>query len=272
MWSLNLPLGVIGHERRSNGRICDNVAASSLRLSSALAHRNYQNPRMPSTLRIPPRYLPGLKAIAELSDEATKDLQAALVNVPRSLTTERLAEHVAKAVPHISDKALETTEALLSLTTLLPEDGSGAPDLAKDVAHSEDLELADKKRDPFAVRLVTLLNLECLWLAARAYDIVTEYERVFHDARILTDMRPVFGPDISQGPKAALLISTLKIDFHPPDGSLNSHFFALDYADLLRLRDAVERAISKHKSLQAMIKQTDIPYWEYREARDATAN
>jgi hypothetical protein len=227
---------------------------------------------MPSTLRIPPRYLPGLRAIAELSDEVIKDLQTALVDVPHSLTTERLAEHVAKAVPHISDRALETTEALLSLIALLPEDGGGASDLAKDVAHSEDLELADGERNPFAERLLRLLNLECLSLAARAYDIVTEYERVFHDARILTDMRPVFGPDTSQGPKAALLISTLKIDFHPPDGSLDSHFFALDYADLLRLRDTVERALSKHKSLRAMIKQTGIPYWEYREAHDAPAD
>ncbi len=171
---------------------------------------------MPSMLRIPARYLPGLEAIAELPDKAIKDLEAAFASAPGSLTTERLAEHVARATPQISDRALEATEALLSLIALLPEEGGGASNLATDVAHSEDLKLASNKRSSFAKRLATLLNLECLSLAARAYDIVTEYERVFHDARILTDLRPVFGSDTSDGPKAALLISTLKIDFHPP--------------------------------------------------------
>lgn len=227
---------------------------------------------MPSTLRIPPRYLSGLKAIAELSDKAIKDLQAALASVPSSLTTEHLAEHVAKAAPQISDRALEATEALLSLIALLPEEGGGASSLAADVAYSEDLKLASNKRNFFAKRLVTLLNLECLSLAARAYDIVTEYERVFHGARILTDLRPVFGADTSKGPKATLLVSTLKIDFHPPDGSLDSHFFAMDHADLLRLRDTVDRALSKHQSLQEMVKQIGLPYWEYKEARDASAD
>jgi hypothetical protein len=52
---------------------------------------------------------------------------------------------------------------------------------------------------PFAERLSTLLNLECLLLAARAMDIGTEHDRVFHDARIFTDVRPVFGPDVSAG-------------------------------------------------------------------------
>jgi hypothetical protein len=224
---------------------------------------------MPSMLRIPARYLPGLEAIAELPDKAIKDLEAAFASAPGSLTTERLAEHVARATPQISDRALEATEALLSLIALLPEEGGGASNLATDVAHSEDLKLASNKRSSFAKRLATLLNLECLSLAARAYDIVTEYERVFHDARILTDLRPVFGSDTSDGPKAALLISTLKIDFHPPDGSLDSHFFALDHADLLRLRATVDRALSKHQSLREMVKQIDLPYWEYKEARDA---
>ena len=151
---------------------------------------------MPSMLRIPPRYLPGLEAIAALPDKAIKDLEAALASVPSSLTTERLAEHVARVAPQISDRALETTEALLSLIALLPEEGGGASNLAADVAHSEDLKLTSNKRNSLAKRLVTLLNLECLSLAARAYDIVTEYEKAFHDREFL----PIYAPSSARMP------------------------------------------------------------------------
>ncbi len=216
--------------------------------------------------------MPGLKALAGLSEEAIKDIGTALASIPPSLTTEGLAELVAQAAPQISDKALETTEALLSLTTLLPEDGTGSASLAANVASSEDLKIEPSKRDRFAERLAGLLALECLLLAARAYGIVAEYERVFHDARILTDLRPVFATDVSKGPKAALLISTLKIDFHPPDGSLDSHFFALDYADLLNLREAIDRALLKHQGLREMVEQIGLPYWEHREMRDASTD
>jgi hypothetical protein len=227
---------------------------------------------MPSGLRIPPPYLSGLKAIAQLPVEAVGKLEAALAEVPRSLTTARLVEHIADAVPELADDAFDAFDALISLIALLPEDGEGSTQLSRDVAYSEDLDLAKDERTPFAERLSTLLNLECLLLAARAMDISTEHDRVFHDARIFTDMRPVFGPDVSQGPKAALVMSTLKLDFHPDRAPIDSQFFALDHGDLLRLRDVIQRALAKHESLQKLIETTDLPYWEYKEVRDASAD
>ena len=225
---------------------------------------------MSSPLRIPPRYVPGLLVLANMKDETFAELRAALQQVPQLLTTERLAEHVRSEVPALSDEAVDTLEALLSLITLLPEDGEGAADLSRDVAQSRDLDLADPAREALADRLPPLLVLESLSLAARASDLITEYDRVFHDARILNDLRPVFGPNPSDGPKAALLVATLKIDYHVAGGPLDSTYFALDYSDLLRLRDVVDRALAKHASLRGSVEKMNLPYWEYREPPDAT--
>lgn len=224
---------------------------------------------MAAKLRIPDRYVPGLTAIAGLSDDALTALRSAFAETPGSLATDRLVDHVATAVPQLSDEARSITEALLSLIALLPEDGSQALQLAQDVANSDDLDISENARADFAKRLVTLLDLECLMLAARATDLVAEHERVFHDARVLTDIRPVFGGDANRAPKAAVLISSLKIDFHPISGDLDSLFFALDSADLHRLRTVVDRALAKHDSLHKMLEQTGMPTWEYRETRDA---
>jgi hypothetical protein len=220
---------------------------------------------MPSRLRIPAPYLPGVEALADVGDETASGLLEALRAETRLLTTDRLAERVTERVPELSDQAHDILEALLSLTTLLPEEGDGAGELAVDVAHSRDLELDEAARVAFAARLQPLLEIESLAVAARASDIVTEYDRVFHDARILNDLRPVFGADLDDGPKAATLIATLKIDYHPPRGPIDSEFYALEHSDLLRLRDVVDRAIAKHASLRQLMDRMSLPYWEYLE-------
>ncbi len=228
-------------------------------------------PRMPaSTLRIPPRYKPGLEAAADLSEEAVDLLSEALGDVPRHLTTQRLAENAAAAIPDLTvDLAAEMLEAVLSLIALPPEDGLSATELARDVAWSQDIVLDEVEREAFAKRLERVLSFETLVLAARAHDVVTEADHVFHDARILTDIRPVFGANIANGPKAAVLVANLKIEYHEDRGPINASFFMLDHSDLIRLRNVVDRALTKVTSLRAIIDTMDLPYWEYREPSDA---
>ena len=226
----------------------------------------------PSNLRIPSRYKPGLDAAVALSAQRVSELSQALRDTPRHLTTRRLARDVANAIPDLSvDAVEEMLEALLSLIALPPEDGLAPAELAHDVAWSQDLSLETDEREAFAANLTILLGLETLVLAARAHDVVTEAERVFHDARILTDLRPVFlpGARIADGPRAAVLVANLKVEYHEGRGPINSVYFALDHSDLVRLQSVVERALSKVASLQTMIDRMDLPYWEYQEPSDA---
>jgi hypothetical protein len=221
---------------------------------------------MSSALRIPPAYQPGLGALASMNDETAQALVNALRNETRLLTTDRLVKHVAGSVPGLTETADGIVEALISLTTLLPDEGGGAAELAQDVAYSRDLELDDEARKIFAGRLQRTLEIESIALAAKASDIVTEYDRVFHGARVLTDLRPVFGKDPAEGPKAGTLIATLKIEYHPPQGGIDSEFYALEHSDLVRLRDTLDRAIVKHASMRRVMDTINLPYWEYMEA------
>jgi hypothetical protein len=169
-----------------------------------------------------------------------------------------------------SSKAEDLVETVLSLVSLLPEEASSAEELARDVAWSKDLELEDAERDRFAEQLADVLNLDALVLAARALDVVTEFERAFHDARVLVDIRPVFGRDAAQGPRAAVVVANLKIDYHQGGEPLKEIYFAMDQMDLLRLRVVVDRALTKTRSLKSLIDQVNLPYWEFREPPDAT--
>lgn len=88
-----------------------------------------------------------------------------------------------------------------------------------------------------------------------------DYDRVFRDARILTDIRPVFGMDPTAGPLAGIVIHTLRIDYHEA-GDHPSFHVALDTGDLRRPWELVERAIKKEASLKTEIEKTSMKYLE----------
>ena len=219
----------------------------------------------PSALRIPPRYQAGLRSLAELEDDEFGALESALSQWPSRLTTARLVEHVESVVPGVD--ADDLIETVLSLFPIISESSEGLDELAVEISRSPDLDLSGAMRDTLASRLVALLQAEPLAVAARAHDVVAEHERAYHGARVLTDLRPVFGARIADGPKALAIVASMKIEFHPagsPD--IEAVYFAMDESDLEHLRDQINRAIDKTNSLKSLASRIDLPYWEFRES------
>jgi hypothetical protein len=214
----------------------------------------------------------GIRAILEMQDDEAETLRSALQEVPERLNSASLARAVEKAVPAVADAALEIVDALISLVVLLRDDGSDIELLAHDVSDSPDLDLDEELRPAFRDCLVGLMSLRPLQLAARAQDLVVAYERVFHGARMLTDVRPVFGKDVEDGPKAATIVSVLELEFHQKDQGVQSSYYALDQADLLALRSTIDRAVRKMAALRRVTEAAGLPIWEYQEPDDAASD
>src|SRR4051812_45157137 len=107
---------------------------------------------MASLLRIPDRYKPGLRLLAELPDDQVERLRAALAEIPSRLTMGHLARQATEAVPEVGN-AHDILEAVLSLIPLLDDDVGLSADLVRDVSASPDLELDEDARERFADRL-----------------------------------------------------------------------------------------------------------------------
>jgi hypothetical protein len=103
----------------------------------------------------------------------------------------------------------------------------------------------------FRNRLEQLFEIEGLNIASKAFVLQLEYECRFHDARILTDARPVFGADVSEAPKAAILTHLLKLRYHDSSDDIKEIYIAMDSIDIAVLRDVLERARQKEKTLTA---------------------
>jgi len=212
-------------------------------------------------LRIPDRFVGGLEAAARLTDDQVERIEACLAEAPPRLASLQLEQRIAAAVPDLGDLVSALVDALLSLASLV-EDTGDVDQLASDLSEAEALAVPERDRGDVARRFRSLLLIGPIALAAHARELVLEHERVFHDARILTDIRPVFGQEIDGRPAAAALVSSLKLSFHRPDGPVEALYFGMDYDDLLQLRDVTERALRKTEVLKSLLEDTGIAYWE----------
>jgi hypothetical protein len=113
-------------------------------------------------------------------------------------------------------------------------------------------------RTDFEKRVAALLNLPAFSRTAKAIDLLTESAHLYHDARVLTDLRPIFGADVTKPPEGVLIVHRLRIEFHDTEG-IRTMFFTLDPKDIEQLGKVVRRAEKKEISLRSMLTKFDLP-------------
>jgi len=207
-------------------------------------------------LNIPDRYRDGLVVIARLDGDAFSEFYEALKQVPTETPTqEEAADVVAAQVKRVGvEDVRKIVDVLTSLYQVRSRSAVPAEKLASDIYDA--LQTDNKNLIPkadahdYKTRLANLLSLDSLNIVAtRAKELQMDVERAFCDARILTDLRPVFGKEVDT-PKAMVIVHTLKLGYH--DAATGKHeelFVALDREDIQKLKGILERAERKAKSL-----------------------
>lgn len=119
-------------------------------------------------------------------------------------------------------------------------------------------QLKPTEEPQFRDRLMRLLNIESLNITAKAAVLQGEFAFTFCSARIMTDIRPVFREDVLASPPAAVITHTLKIDYHGAMGHLHELYLGIRPQDITEIRDVLDRAEKKIKSLESMLKPLDM--------------
>lgn len=208
------------------------------------------------TLNIPESELPQIEWFARLSDENFSKLVSAFRDTDPTLTLREFSEAVSEKIDLLPpDEVEENLKTLFALYWLKERSGYPTDVFAEDLAEAAHRQSA-KKEFPlsvkqFAPRLIDLLNIGSIGVTAKALDVLTEHERVFCGARILSDMRPVFLDDGTQA-TAAMIVHQLQIAFH--EGKDHKElYFALDSNDLDELLEVIERARRKEKVFEKIM-------------------
>jgi len=98
------------------------------------------------------------------------------------------------------------------------------------------------------------LGAEVFGIISKIDDLRTESQHVFCHARVVTDLRPVFGSDVQKGPMAILVTHNLKIAYHGSGGSgTHELYVSMDASDLSELKDVILRAEAKAKTLRPIV-------------------
>jgi hypothetical protein len=151
-------------------------------------------------------------------------------------------------------------EALVSMYLLKSSDDIELDEFTSHIANAleavpnPELRLAPAERESFREKLAILLGAEMFEMISKIDSLRTDSENIFCHARILTDLRPVFGKDVERGPTSMLVTHTMKIAYHL-SGRRGDHDFyvSLDADDLSELKALIARAEAKARTLRAAV-------------------
>ena len=204
-------------------------------------------------LQIPEEQQPRLLWLARADVGAYEELADALSHAPMRFRTGDLIG----SMPPLSQPELRNAvESLRELAMVRAGAEVELDEFVDDVVGGMAGALGDRftesDRVSLGERLRKLLGYESIAAPAKARSLLVDHANYLCRARILTDVRPVFGPDVEQTPATALVVHTLKLSYHQ-GSSLHDFFVVLDRRDLDELSELIERAKNKENSLHAML-------------------
>jgi hypothetical protein len=214
-------------------------------------------------LRIPKDYHEGLAHLVAVGEETFNQLLAALREVPPTFTYLATTKALELRVPAASPAELASmTEALFATYSAMVSADVPPTAFVADLIEAIRTQVAGIEPQSLANakdRLRSLYTIDSLTTTAKAKVIISDHEHSLCTSRLFTDIRPIFRDIAEEGPKALMLVHTLKLAYHE-GGELKEFFVAMDGDDLEALYRVTERAREKAKALKEFITRTDVPY------------
>lgn len=222
--------------------------------------------RIPATpLQIPEEHLPSLLKICTLSKKAVDQLVEALQSNRIESESQAMAHRISGQVPliRLSDLIgiLSTTYALYAVREFSEiETPEFITDLVASILNSGrwETEVTPAVQSGLRARFERILSVETLRMLSKAIHLQRDGERLYCEAKVLSDIRPLFGGDAVERPLAAVVTHTLKLSYH--EGRQHRDFFTvLDLADLQALHETLTRALEKDRELRNLLGESRLP-------------
>lgn len=218
---------------------------------------------MPAPL--PELLVKGLRDIATLPQPLLDEFLSSLRGLPLEIQQNRVFSGSDFKIASLPDGGQSIKDAAFSLLLSRADRRVAAEDFLNSLIEALSLDPAFDKTliGTLQQRIIEILSIENLDLIARAHDVLLEHPQTFVSARIVSDIRPVFGDSVDEPPAAAVLVHMLNITYY--NARRRERFaVALDQKDLDKMIDVLERARAKEKTLRSMIKAQDVSYIEVK--------
>lgn len=206
---------------------------------------------------IPELYKKGLSIIINSSRDNISKIIEEFKKAPKELLPNEYIDLLSNLDIWSSSESKEVIETLMSLFRLKERDRKDAKNIVLDIYETllENQEDELIPTENFESNLYELLSTENFGLSIKAIELSSEYEKIFNDCRIITDVRFAFNTDIEDKIETGIIVHNLRIKYY--QGENNSEIFlALDNLDLNDLKEQIVRAQRKEKSIKANFKDS----------------
>ena len=212
-----------------------------------------------STLTIPDEHTNGLSRILALQPEEAASISRALTEA-KSAKVKEMMDLIIGAVAAMEVKpAWQIAQTLSSLYA-----ARNAMDLPVEVFIHDVINAARKQLDQgeplpatAEATLRALLSVNPLSMMAKARELHIDHEHIFCNARVISDMRPVFDANIEEAPTGFTVAHTLKIGYHHGDKH-TSIYIAMDKQDIESMIETLQRAQQKSATLAKLWKSKNL--------------
>jgi len=218
-------------------------------------------------LSVPSRDKPLLKGLATRPVAELGAILEALRSLePSTVSIKKLAPKLATASPLSEAESRHLLQVLFTLHSLprvgIVEQEEVVPELIAAIKDKEKPVITDEQLSSFREFISAALRDDGpLGLLAKGSLLVGSQERLLLDARILTDLRPVFDDSEISTPGAFIALHSLRLVFDH-GGEPETIQINLDKKDLRQLVETAQRALSKEDALHDLALRFNIPHLE----------
>lgn len=200
-------------------------------------------------LFVPKSHQGAIRDLLELNEQEFSSLVSALKDLPE-VTGERLRLSNVSVELVDAKKSEEILGTVEMLYRIWSSRGNQVLDaFIDDLTNAISDFYAQGSTDEARARLRTVLDIEPLARSSKALSVGTDHQRTFYDAKVLSDIRFVFRPDVDAEPFGAAIVHVLRIVYHEDDDYRN-FYVALDNEDLALLKSVIDRAEKKTEKLR----------------------
>lgn len=216
---------------------------------------------MQSEIRVPDQRLETFALLANLSDEAFKELYAQASKIPATYSEKSILTLSAEAKHTEKGDFTKLLRLILSLFAPLIASRKSINDfvdvLITSFATKSKEEFSSESLGNLKANLEKLLRIPTLAINAKALSVLYENSKNYHASRLLCDIRPVFGLE-DDAVFGSVIVNTLKIEFvedHNNDGEL---YITLDESDINDLIAKLERQKTKIQELKKIAESNQL--------------
>ena len=210
-------------------------------------------------LSIPKDYERGIEIIKSLSNSDVDKIGEVLKNAPTEDSPGTIS-----AVTPILEKEYEENDIYVLVQTLYSlyfvfshRDDSidhFVDDLCEAIKESSNAEVQTSDPAELArlkTKFKSLLTIRPLLTAAKAHALQIEFANVFWDAKIISDIRPIWNGDVKEPPEGVVVTHTLKLEYRNCGGQSELYVY-LDKNDIQTLLTVLKRAQDKVLTLESL--------------------